>query len=134
MIVAAQGTYMNEQSPAFQSLLRDVRELHVGGVIWYGADVYETAWVNARLQAAASVPLLISADLESGLGMRFANTTFWPWAMAVAATGDPSLAETEGRLVAREAKLARDQYYPRTSRAPDPSAIRLSFPRRRPGS
>jgi beta-N-acetylhexosaminidase len=38
------------------------------------------------------------------VGMRFVDTTFWPSAMAVAATGDPSLAEREGRVVAVEAK------------------------------
>ena len=36
--------------------------------------------------------------------MRFLDTTYWPSAMAVAATGDPSLAEAEGRVVAREAR------------------------------
>ena len=105
VVVAAQGTFMNEGSTAYQRLLRYVRDRHVGGVIWYGADVYETAWVNGRLQAAAEIPLLISADLEAGVGMRFDNTTFWPWAMAVAATGDPRFAEMQGQIVAREAKL-----------------------------
>lgn len=105
VVVAAQGSFMNESSSAYQRLLRLVRDEHVGGIIWYGADVYETAWVNDRLQAAASIPLLISADLESGLGMRFDHTTFWPWAMAMAATGDPALVEMQGRIVAREAKL-----------------------------
>lgn len=105
VVVAAQGTFMNEASPAYQRLLRHVRDQHVGGVIWYGADVYETAWVNDRLQAEAKIPLLISADLEAGVGMRFDSTTFWPWAMAVAATGEPSYAERQGRIVAREAKL-----------------------------
>jgi beta-glucosidase-like glycosyl hydrolase len=38
------------------------------------------------------------------MGMRFADTTFWPSAMAIAATGDPSLAEREGRVVAKEAR------------------------------
>jgi beta-N-acetylhexosaminidase len=56
------------------------------------------------LQALARVPLLISADLEAGIGMRFLDTTFWPPAMAIAATGDPSLAEREGRCVAIEAR------------------------------
>lgn len=105
VVVAAQGTFMNESSPAYRRLLRYVRDHHVGGVIWYGADVYETAWVNDRLQEAAAIPLLISADLEAGVGMRFDNTTFWPWAMAVAATGDTEYAERQGRIVAREAKL-----------------------------
>ena len=105
VVVAAQGTFMNEESPSYVRLLRYVRERHVGGVIWYGADVYETAWANDRLQSAAKIPLLVSADLESGVGMRFEHATFWPWPMAIAATGDPSIAEAEGRLVAREARL-----------------------------
>ena len=98
------GVFMAESSPSYQQLLRAVRDLRVGGVIWFASNVYETAHLNRTLQREARVPLLISADLEAGLGMRFLDTTFWPPAMAVAATGDPSLAEAEGRVVAREAK------------------------------
>ena len=103
-VVPAHGVFMNEASPVYTALLRHVRENRVGGVLWYVSDVYETAWLNHRLQAEARVPLLVSADLEAGIGMRFENTTGWPAAMALAATGDPALAELEGRTVAREAK------------------------------
>jgi len=104
-VIDGAGTFMNEESRDFKRLLHHVRDNHVGGVIWYGADVYETAWATDRLQHEANVPLLVSADLESGIGMRFANTTFWPWAMAVAATGDPRYAEIEGRIAAEEARI-----------------------------
>jgi beta-glucosidase-like glycosyl hydrolase len=104
-VVLGHGLFMPESSWAYQELRRQVRENHVGGVIWSVSNVYETAQLNGRLQAEARVPLLVSADLESGMGMRFLDTTYWPWAMAVAATGDPSLAEAEGRVVAREARL-----------------------------
>ncbi len=103
-VVLAHGVYMNESSPAYKRLLHHVRDNHVGGFIWSTSDVYETAALNERLQAESRVPLLISADLESGVGMRFNDTTFWPWAMAVAAAGDPSLAEAEGRMTAQEAR------------------------------
>ncbi|HEV8230954.1 MAG TPA: glycoside hydrolase family 3 N-terminal domain-containing protein, partial [Thermoanaerobaculia bacterium] len=46
---------------------------------------------------------LVAADLEAGAGTRFLDTTNWPWPMAVAATGEPSLAERQGRIVAEEA-------------------------------
>ncbi len=98
------GVFRNETSPLYQRLERFVREQHVGGIIWFASNVLETAMLNRRLQAAARVPLLISADLEAGMGMRFADTTYWPPAMAVAATGDPRLAEAEGREVAIEAR------------------------------
>jgi beta-glucosidase-like glycosyl hydrolase len=98
------AVFMNERSPAYQRLERHVRELHAGGVIWFLSNVYETAMLNRKLQAAARVPLLISADLEAGMGMRLTDTTYFPPAMALAATGDPSLAEREGKAVAIEAR------------------------------
>jgi beta-N-acetylhexosaminidase len=104
-VVQARGVFMAESSWGYQQLLHQVRENHAGGVIWSVSNVYETAVLTARLQKESRVPLLVSADLESGMGMRFLDTTYWPWAMAVAATGDPSLAEAEGRVVAREARL-----------------------------
>jgi beta-N-acetylhexosaminidase len=104
-VILGRGVFMPESSWSYQELRRQVRENHVGGVMWTVSNVYETAQLNARLQGEARVPLLVSADLESGMGMRFLDTTYWPWAMAVAATGDPSLAEGEGRVVAREARL-----------------------------
>jgi beta-N-acetylhexosaminidase len=72
-------------------------------VIWFQSTTAETARVNAHLQSLARVPLLISADLEAGMGMRFTDATWWPPAMAIAATGDPSFAEEQGRATAREA-------------------------------
>ncbi len=104
-VYAGHGIYLNEQSPAYRQLLHEVRDEHVGGSIWFVSDVYETAQLTRHLQAAAKTPLLISADLEAGIGMRFQDTTFWPWNMAVAATGDPKLAEEMGRITAREAKV-----------------------------
>ncbi|HEY6140342.1 MAG TPA: glycoside hydrolase family 3 N-terminal domain-containing protein [Thermoanaerobaculia bacterium] len=103
-VVDAWGVFVSESSPAYKRLLHHVRDNHVGGFMWHVSNVYETAALDERLQAESRVPLLISADLESGIGMRFTDTTFWPWAMAVAATGDPSLAEAEGRIAAREAR------------------------------
>ncbi len=112
-VYAARGTFLNEASPEYRELLRQVRDNHVGGILWFQSEkVYETAWLNRRLQRAARTPLLIAADLEAGLGMRFEDTTDWPWPMAIAATGDPSFAEREGAAVAEEARaLGLNQLY-----------------------
>ncbi|HEY6066610.1 MAG TPA: glycoside hydrolase family 3 N-terminal domain-containing protein, partial [Thermoanaerobaculia bacterium] len=99
------GRFMNEASPESLALVHQVRDNHVGGILWYLlSDVLETARLNRRLQALAKQPLLVAADLEAGVGMRFSDTTTWPWPMAVAATGDPSLAERQGSVVAEEAR------------------------------
>jgi beta-N-acetylhexosaminidase len=84
-------------------VIRHVRDNHVGGVIWFQSTTDVVASANARLQELASEPLLISADLESGMGMRFTDAVWWPPAMALAATGDPALAEEQARVTAREA-------------------------------
>jgi beta-glucosidase-like glycosyl hydrolase len=104
-VYPATGRFMNEASPEYRALVHQVRDNHVGGVLWFLlSDVYETARLNRRLQSLAALPLLVASDLEAGIGMRFQDTTNWPWPMAVAATGDPSLAERQGRIVAQEAR------------------------------
>ena len=104
-VYAAHGNFMNEGSASYRELQRQVRDNKVGGIIWFVSNVYETAHLTRRLQAEARVPLLVSADLEAGVGMRFNHTTYWPPAMAVGATGDPTLAEHEGRIAAAEGRL-----------------------------
>lgn len=100
-VVPAHGRFLNERSPAYRELVRHVTENHVGGVIWFASGIFETAFLNARLQSLARRPLLISADLESGLGMRFPDATWWPPAMAAR---DAALVEEQGRITAVEAQ------------------------------
>ncbi|MEA2463504.1 MAG: beta-N-acetylhexosaminidase [Acidobacteriota bacterium] len=85
-------------------LIHHVRDNQVGGVIWFQTTTAEAAAVNAHLQTLAHVPLLISADLEAGMGMRFTDAEWWLPAMALAATGDPAFAEEQARATAREAR------------------------------
>jgi len=56
------------------------------------------------MQQLAKYPLLISADLEAGSGMRFDDTVNFPWNMAIAATGNPDYARRAGELTGREAR------------------------------
>ena len=86
-----------------EDVIRHVRDNHAGGVIWFQSTTDVVRAANAQLQQLASEPLLISADLEAGMGMRFTDAVWWPPAMALAATGDPMLAEEQARVTAREA-------------------------------
>jgi beta-N-acetylhexosaminidase len=111
-VVPAHGVFLNERSPGYLELVRQVRDNHVGGVLWFLSDPAETVHLDRQLQRIARVPLIVSADLEAGVGMRFEDTTYWPWPMAVAATGDPGLAEREGEVTGIEAKaLGVNQIY-----------------------
>jgi beta-N-acetylhexosaminidase len=104
--------FLNQDSAEFRELRRQVTENHVGGVILFRGPVYESAVLVNRLQALAKWPLLVSADLEAGAGMRFDDTVNFPWNMALAAAGDPELARRQGVITAREARaLGVQQLY-----------------------
>ncbi len=85
--VGVNATFLNQDSDAFQTLKRHVEENKVGGIILFRGPVYESVILVNRMQQLARYPLLISADLEAGAGMRFDDTVNFPWNMAVAATG-----------------------------------------------
>ncbi len=87
-----------------EDVIHHVRDNHVGGVIWFQSTTDVVKSANEHLQALAAEPLLISADLEAGMGMRFTDAIWWPPAMALAATGDISLAEDQARVTAEEAR------------------------------
>ncbi|MCW5958559.1 MAG: glycoside hydrolase family 3 C-terminal domain-containing protein [Pyrinomonadaceae bacterium] len=102
--IGINADFMNRDSAKFREFQRHVRENHIGGIIVFVGGVYDTAHFINRMQEISKIPLLISADLETGAGMRFPDTINFPWNMAIAATGDASFAFREGAITAREAR------------------------------
>jgi beta-N-acetylhexosaminidase len=102
--IGVNARFLNQESDEFKELRRQVEQNHVGGVILFRGPVYESVHLVNRMQQLARLPLLVSADLEAGSGMRFDDATNLPWNMAVGATGDPSFARRQGELTAREAR------------------------------
>ncbi|HZS10576.1 MAG TPA: glycoside hydrolase family 3 N-terminal domain-containing protein [Blastocatellia bacterium] len=100
----ANAIFMNRESEAYKQLAHRVTDNKVGGVILFRSDVWATAMLINRMQGLAKLPLLVSADLEMGMGMRLDDTPWWPPNMAVAATGDPKYARLQGEVTAREAR------------------------------
>lgn len=103
-VVSGNGVFYADDAPGYLALEKQVVENGVGGLIWFRSSVLEAASLSARLQKVARIPLLVSADLEAGAGMRFPDLVYGPWAMAVAATGDPSLAQRRAFVTAQEAR------------------------------
>ena len=107
------GGFTATDSPAYQQLLHDVQDLHVGGfiVITHSSPLgvvksqaYPTAVLANQIQAKSKLPLLIGADFERGTAMRYDEGTSFPTAMAVAAGGDPKDPYTMGKVTALEAR------------------------------
>lgn len=113
------GSFTAADGPAYQQLLHDVQDLHVGGfiVITHGSPLgivksqaYPTAVLANQMQAKSKLPLLIGADFERGTAMRYDEGTSFPTAMAVAAGGDPKDAYTMGKITALEARATGVQW------------------------
>ncbi|MCP9493435.1 MAG: hypothetical protein MSG64_03160 [Pyrinomonadaceae bacterium MAG19_C2-C3] len=102
--VGINASFLNRESPAYKELERQVTQNHIGGIILFRSPVYEAAILMNRMQAKAARPLLVSADLEAGTGMRFEDTINFPWNMALGASGDANLARKQGAITAREAR------------------------------
>jgi beta-N-acetylhexosaminidase len=110
--VGINATFLNQDSDAFKALRHQVEDNHVGGIILFRGPVYESVVLSNRMQKLARYPLLISADLEAGSGMRFDDTVNLPWNMAVGATDNPDYARRQGALTAHEARaLGVQQIY-----------------------
>jgi beta-glucosidase len=86
-----------------------IADLGVGGVILLGGSGAEIGLRTQDLQNQAPIPLLIAADIEEGVGQRFAGATWFPPPMALAAMAaqdyDQALhhAEAMGAVTAAEA-------------------------------
>lgn len=108
--VGINARFANQESWFFKDLRRHVTENKIGGIIFFGAPIYETTHIANRMQEAAKYPLLMSLDAETGIGMRFEDATNFPWAMAVTATGNPEFARRMGVVTGREARAIGIQH------------------------
>ncbi len=108
--VGVNATFLNQDSDAFRALKHHIEDNKVGGIILFRGPVYESVILVNRMQQLAKYPLLVSADLEAGAGMRFEDTVNFPWNMAVGATGNPEYARRQGEVTAREARALGVQH------------------------
>ncbi len=93
-----------------QATLRHcVESLGIGGVIVLGGSAVEVGLRSQQLQSWAEIPLLLAADIEEGVGQRFAGATHLPPPMALSAITEHDLdlacdyARQMGAITAQEA-------------------------------
>jgi beta-glucosidase-like glycosyl hydrolase/CubicO group peptidase (beta-lactamase class C family) len=100
----ALGNYISDDSKEFKRLSSLVRDLKVGGIIFFKGDIMNEALIINKLQDLANVSLLMASDFERGLGMRLTDGLEFPYNMAVAATGKPELSYKMARAVSAECR------------------------------
>ena len=110
------GDYVPEGSAEWTRIKRFVTEQHVGGfIVSVGGPMDIATKINA-LQELSALPLLVSADLETGVGFRarggyflpnaidLGGATTFPWQMALGAIRDTALAYEMAKVTALEAR------------------------------
>jgi beta-glucosidase len=91
VVVRASGYLFDHQiqypswEPTADKLQHWLQDLAIGGVILLGGSAGEIALRSQQLQDWAKIPLLMAADIEEGVGQRFAGATWFPPPMAIAA-------------------------------------------------
>jgi beta-N-acetylhexosaminidase len=123
IVPSFESNFLSTDSETFDALTRLVRDYHVGGFHVFGASQqapavllnpgygtvilgqpFSAAFLINRLQAMSAVPLLNTADFETGVGFRIFGGTQFPrqMAMGAIAAGD---AAHDLRLVREEARV-----------------------------
>ncbi len=110
------GDFVAEDSDEWARISRQVRDDHVGGyIVSLGSPLDIAAKLNA-LQRMSKTPLLVSADLETGVGFRarggffvpngidLGGATTFPLQMAFGAARDSAAAYELGRVTALEGR------------------------------
>ena len=115
-VVRASGCLFDHQirypewEPTASKLRYYLEKLGVGGVILVGGSAAELGVRSHQLQSWAKFPLLLAADIEEGVGQRFAGATWFgpPMAIAEVARHDAGkasrYAEQMGAVTAIEAR------------------------------
>lgn len=101
LMVGFHGTKVDVDT---ESLLRDC---HLGGVILFARNVESLDQVRrltTKLQSIAKEPLLIAADQEGGVVVRFTQATVFPGNMALGAANDAQLTKIVGEATGAELK------------------------------
>lgn len=102
--VPAYGSFQSEDDQSYKELISQVKNHHIGGIIFFSGDVYGQSVLTNKLQRASDIPLWITQDMEYGAAMRVRGTTRFVPAMGVAATQNPEYAYWMGKVTAGEAK------------------------------
>ncbi|MDX1278746.1 glycoside hydrolase family 3 N-terminal domain-containing protein, partial [Oceanihabitans sediminis] len=85
-------------------IVKQIKEQHIGGIIYSNGGPVRQAKLNNELQAASKVPLLVGMDAEWGLSMRLDSTYAFPWNMTLGAIKDNRLVEKTGKHIGEHSK------------------------------
>jgi len=96
--------FSNQDAATKKSILNQITENQIGGVIYSNGGPVRQAQLNNELQAASKIPLLVGMDAEWGLSMRLDSTYAFPWNMTLGAVKNLDLIRQTGIQIGEHCK------------------------------
>lgn len=95
----------SDKGPAYEAdVMRLIETYKIGGIIFFQGGPVRQAKLTNKYQAASKVPLWISMDAETGVGMRLDSAVHYPSQQMLGAVADNGLIYQMGTEVAQEFK------------------------------
>lgn len=98
LVIAA---YSNQNERYEEELEKQIRQYHIGGLIFFQGDPVRQVQLTNRYQQAAKYPLIIGMDAEHGVGWRLTSAMEFPKMLVEGALRDDSLVYELGAAIAR---------------------------------
>ncbi|MFD1630316.1 glycoside hydrolase family 3 protein [Pseudopedobacter beijingensis] len=89
-----------------EKVTRDVKKYKIGALCLFQGEALKQAEILNKLQAMSRIPLMVTIDGETGVGMRFSDVKPFPNQLTIGATHNPQLAYLTGKAIAEQCKLA----------------------------
>ncbi|MEZ5023120.1 MAG: glycoside hydrolase family 3 N-terminal domain-containing protein [Chitinophagales bacterium] len=98
------AAYSNQSEENYKSLEYEIKQYHLGGLIFFQGNPAKQIELTNRYQNVAKYPLMIGIDAEWGLGMRLDSTISYPRQLLLGAIQDDELIYEMGREIGRQHK------------------------------
>lgn len=98
------AAWSNKDSSHIRDIECHIRELKIGGLIFFKGTPVKQALLTNYYQSVSKVPLLIGIDGEWGLSMRLDSVLTFPRQMVLGSSGSEELAFQMGESIGRQCK------------------------------
>ena len=98
------AAYSNQNEAYNNEIEKQIRQYHVGGLIFFQGNPTEQVKLTNRYQKASKYPLMIGMDAEHGLGWRLETAMEFPKMLIAGAVHNDSLLFALGATIARHCR------------------------------
>jgi len=104
MVYNMNMSFLNSESRQWLEIQELLASDGIGHLHFWFGDAGSSLTLLNEIQKKSKIPILVNADVESGIGRRYPSGTQFPPLMAIAATGDPQNAYLAGKISAIESR------------------------------